>query len=148
MPVIVEDHAAIGIDAGWIVRRIMAHLPPNALEGLNEVRLLGSNKECFARYSSREGVIEIFLEELLKGFSPILLKILYPYAYTIVGMALCHELDHHIHRNNSRIDREAIAEANVMKYMYPSIGIFKPLVQLISLCGRARRGAKARKQTG
>src|SRR4030042_4499390 len=98
-PTIVEDHIKIGIDAGRIVRRSLSHLPASTLEGLREVRLLGKNHKGFARYRARQGIIEIYLEELLGTFSPILLKVFYPFTYTVVGMALCHEIDHHVHRN-------------------------------------------------
>jgi hypothetical protein len=139
LPTILEDHARIGIDAGWILRRIMSHLPASTLDGLNQVRLLGRNEKGFARYIAKEGIIEIYIEELVKGFSPLFLRLFYPFTYTIIGMALCHELDHHVHRNDGAIDREASAEANIMKYMYPSLGIFKPLAQLILFCRSIRK---------
>lgn len=43
-PVILEDHDKVGVDVGWIVRRIISHLPLSSLEDLKEVRLLGHNE--------------------------------------------------------------------------------------------------------
>ncbi len=74
------------------------------------------------------------------------LGLFYPLTYTIVGMAFCHELDHHVHRSDGGMDKEASAEANVMKYMYPSLGVFKPAAKLISVCvGRIKNGKNIQK---
>ncbi|HOW56227.1 MAG TPA: hypothetical protein PLR60_16430 [Syntrophorhabdaceae bacterium] len=44
------------------------------------------------------------------------------------------------------MDKEASAEANVMKYMYPSLGVFKPAAKLISVCvGRIKNGKNIQK---
>jgi hypothetical protein len=131
-PVIIENYTKLGVDAGRIVRRILSHLPPDIFEGLCEVRLLDRHDTGFACYRKNEGIIEIYVTMLLGNFSPILLKLLYPFTYMLIGMALGHELDHHVNRNNQGIDREASAEANIMRYIYPSLGIFKPAVRIIS----------------
>jgi hypothetical protein len=135
-PVIIENYRKLGVDVGRIVRRILLHLPPDILEGLREVRLLDRHDTGFASYRKNGGIIEIYMATLLGDFPPILLKLLYPFTYMFIGMALGHELDHHVNRNNREIDREASAEANIMRYVYPSLGIFKPAVRIISFVAR------------
>jgi hypothetical protein len=135
-PVIIENYTNLGVDAGRIVRRILAHLPPDILEGLREIRLLDRSDTGFACYRENERIIEIYMATLLGDFPPILLKLLYPFTYMFIGMALGHELDHHVSRNNREIDREASAEANIMRYVYPSLGVFKPAVRIISFGAR------------
>ncbi len=76
----------------------------------------------------------------LLGYLPrSFLKVFYPFTYMVVGMAVGHELDHHVNRNNQGIDREASAEANIMTYVYPSLGIFKPAARVVSFIGRPLR---------
>ena len=119
---------------GRIVHRILSHLSPDILDGLNEVRLLESHNRAFACHKKDEAAIEIYIGELLGDFPPIFLKLFYPFTYMVVGMAVGHELDHHLNRNHDEIDREASAEKNIMKYVYPSLGIFKPAVRIFSFC--------------
>ena len=138
-PKIIENHANVGIDAGRIVHRILSHVSPDILTGLNEVRLLERHDQAFACYKKNEGVIEIYLGELLRDFHPVFLKLFYPFTYMIVGMALGHELDHHVNRNSNVMDKEASAETNIMNYVYPSMGLFKPVVKIVSLCLRPFR---------
>jgi hypothetical protein len=103
---------------GHILHRILSHLTPDILDGLKEVRILDKChilEKCkypFACYKRGKGAIEIFVSELLGHFPPIILKMLYPMTYMIIGMAVGHELDHHVNRNTKGIDREASAEAN------------------------------------
>ncbi len=137
---IVENYRNVGVDVAHIVRRILSHLSPEVLEGLHEVRLLEKHDHAFACYKKEEGAIEIYLADLLGFLPPIFWKAFYPFTYLVVGMAVGHELDHHVNRNNQQIDREASAEANIMRYVYPSLGIFKPAARLISFCGRPLRG--------
>jgi hypothetical protein len=138
-PTVIENYRDIGVDVGHIVRRILSHLSPDILEGLHEVRLLERHNHAFACYKKEEGAIEIYIADLLGDFPPILLKLLYPLTYMVVGMAVGHELDHHLNRKDQEIDREASAEANIMKYVYPSLGIFKPAAPIISFLGRPLR---------
>jgi hypothetical protein len=135
---IIENYTMLGVDVAHIARRILSHLPPDIFEGLNEVRILdrNDNHAAFACYRKSEGIIEIYVADLL-GFLPgFLLKLLYPFTYMVVGIAVAHELDHHVTRNNRRIDREASAEASIMRYVYPSLGIFKPAARMISFIGQ------------
>lgn len=142
---IVENYGNIGVDVAHIVRRILSHLSPEVLEGLREVRLLEKHDHAFACYKKGEGAIEIYLADLLGFLPPIFLKVFYPFTYFVVGMAVAHELDHHVNRNNDEIDREASAEANIMRYVYPSLGVFKPAVRTISFLARSLRRLKQKK---
>ena len=137
LPTIVEDYQPNGIDVGSIVRRILSHLSPDLLDGLHEVRLLDQHDKAFACYKRNDGIIEIYVTELLGGFSPIWLKMLYPITYTLIGMALGHELDHHVNRDNQQIDKEKSAESHVWKYIYPSLGVFKPAMWVFASLFRA-----------
>ncbi len=144
-PAIIEDYTDIGIDVGRIVRRIIFHLSPEVLDGLREVRLLDRHEKAFACYKKGEAAIEIYVSELLGGFPRVLLKTFYPLTYPIIGMAVGHELDHHVNRGREDIDREATAEANIMKYVYPSLGVFKPAAKFILLlCRPFRRSVDQR----
>jgi len=138
-PKVIENYKDIGVDVGHIVRRILSHLSPDILEGLHEVRLLEKHDHAFACYKREEGAIEIYVADLLGYLPGILLKLFYPFTYVVVGMAVGHELDHHVTRNNHGIDREVSAEANIMRYVYPSLGIFKPAARIISFGGRPLR---------
>jgi hypothetical protein len=141
-PIIVENYRDVGVDVAHIVHRILSHLSPEVLEGLHEVRLLEKHDHAFACYKKEEGAIEIYLVDLLGFLPPIFWKAFYPFTYLVVGMAVGHELDHHVNRNNDEIDREASAEANIMKYVYPSVGVFKPAARTISFLARSLRRIK------
>ncbi len=141
-PRVIENYRDIGVDVGQIVRKILSHLSPEVLEGLHEVRLLEKHNHAFACYKREEGVIEIYVADLLGYLPRILLKLFYPLTYVVIGMAVGHELDHHVNRNNYEIDREPSAEANIMRYVYPSLGIFKPVVRTISFLARWLRTLK------
>jgi len=56
----------------------------------------------------------------------------YIFPYLTIGMALGHEIDHHVNRDRRTIDEEKTAEKNALKYIYPSMGFFKPLVKVLS----------------
>jgi hypothetical protein len=144
-PIIVENYRDVGVDVAHIVHRILSHLSPEVLEGLHEVRLLEKHDHAFACYKKEEGAIEIYLADLLGYLPPIFLKVFYPFTYFAVGMAVGHELDHHVNRNSDKIEREASAEANIMRYVYPSLGSFKPAVRTISFLARSLRRLKRKK---
>ena len=135
-PTVIENYKDIEGDVGYIVRRILSHLSPDILEGLHEVRLLEKHDHAFACYKKEEGAIEIYVADLLGYLPRILLKLFYPFTYMVVGMAVGHELDHHVNRNNPNVDREESAEKNIMRYVYPSLGIFKPAARIVSFGGR------------
>ena len=138
-PTIIENYTDIGIDVGRIVRRIFSHLPPDILDGLKEVRILDKHERAFACYRKGEAVIEIYVSNLLGDFPPIFLKVFYPFTFMVIGMAVGHEIDHHVNRNKNDIDREASAKANILKYIYPSFGIFKHIMRVFAFIGRPFR---------
>ena len=133
LPKIIENYSMVGVDVARIVRRILSHLSPKMLDGLHEVRLLEKHDHAFACYKKEEGAIEIYVADLLGYLPRILLRLFYPFTYMVVGMALGHELDHHVNRNNQDIDLEETAETNIMKYVYPSLGIFRPAARIASV---------------
>ena len=139
LPKIIENYSMVGVDAARIVRRILSHLSPKILDGLHEVRLLEKHDHAFACYKKEEGAIEIYAADLLGYLPRILLRLFYPFTYMVVGMALGHELDHHVNRHNQDIDREETAETNIMKYVYPSLGIFRPAARIASVSWRPLR---------
>ncbi len=74
-------------------------------------------------------------------WQPWFLKKTYLFPYLVVGMALGHEIDHHVNRDKVNIDREASAESNALRYVYPSLGFFKPAFWLLSFLA----GSKVKK---
>ncbi len=40
-----------------------------------------------------------------------------------IGLAMGHEIDHHVNRNNFEIDKEQSAVNMALSYIYPSLGI-------------------------
>ena len=146
-PKVVDNSTVVGVDIARIVRRILLYLPPDILEGLQEVRVWDQNDAhpAFGCYRKHEGVIEIYVADLLGYLPEILLRLFYPFTYMVVGMVVGHELDHHVNRNNPEIDREESAETNMMGYVYPSLGIFKPAARIASFGGRALRRLREKK---
>lgn len=126
-PKIIENYSCIGVDVGKIVRRIISNLPIGPIAGLREIHLLDSHDSAFATYSRKQKKINIYVSELLGDFPPLFLKLFYPFTYMVIGMAVGHELDHHVTRDRHDLDREKSAEKNSMKYVYPSLGLFKPV---------------------
>jgi hypothetical protein len=138
VPKIIEGYSEAGVDVGRIVKRIVSYLPENITEGLKEINLLDQNIEhpSFGCYRAKESIIEIYVKDILE-WQPYILKKTYLVPYITVGLALGHELDHHVNRNNKVIDKEKHAEGNAFKYVYPSLGIFKPIIRiLIFIVGR------------
>jgi hypothetical protein len=142
-PTVIENFTDVGVDVGRIVRRILSHVDPHILEGLRQVRLLDPDfTVAFARYKKEERAIEIYVENMIGEAPSILLKMMYPITYFYIGMVLGRQLDSHVHRNSTDMDREASSEAIIMNYIYPSFGRFKPIVRGISLLFRVLgRGA-------
>ncbi len=142
-PQIVEKYTDIGTDVGRIVRRILSHLPPDVLDGLREVRILDRNTEhpAFGCYRSGEGSIELYVADII-GWLPFFLRKSYLVPYVFVGVTLGHELDHHAQRANRAVDRELSAERSAFKYVYPSLGIFKPLAWTVVAVARPLRALK------
>ncbi len=72
------------------------------------------------------------------GWVPWILKKTYVIPYTFIGEALGHEIDHQLNRQNPSGEKEKAAETNTLKYVSPSLGIFKPLIRLASLLFRKK----------
>ncbi len=48
-------------------------------------------------------------------------------------MALRHEIHHHVHRNRTSATDKAPAEKSAFKYVILTMGVFEPLVKVLSL---------------
>ncbi len=133
-PVIIKQHTSCGVNVEKIVRRILKYNPREYVEGLKEIALLdeGPNKRGFSSYWKEKGRIELYVKDIV-GWQPWIIKKTFVFPYLSVGLALGHEIDHHVCRNQMLHDKEDHAECNAYKYVYPSFGIFKPLVKLLGL---------------
>ncbi len=133
-PNIIENHSEKDVNVLRIVQRIIKYLPVNILHGLKEIVILDENNEldAFGCYKKSEKRIELYLDGITL-WQPWLLKKTYVFPYLTIGMALGHEIDHHVNRDNMNINKETSAENNSLNYIYPSLGIFKPLFRIISI---------------
>lgn len=129
-----EEYSPCGVDVGRIVTRIIKYAPSESIEDLKEIRLLDRDPTDtgFAKYVQTAKRIELYIDDIV-GWQPWLLKKSYIFPYLTIGMALGHEIDHHVHRNRTSADDESFAEKSALKYVYPSMGIFKPFVKILSL---------------
>jgi hypothetical protein len=120
-----------------IVKRIVRYAPSECLNGLNEIELLDRDTidNCFASYSRSKRKIELFVGDIL-GWQPWILRKSYILLYLAIGIALGHELDHHVNRDKRVIDKEKSAENNSLRYIYPSLGIFKPIIKVIPMIAK------------
>jgi len=134
LPKIAECYSEFGVNVGRIVKRIIRHAPPSSLQGLNEIRIKDKDPDnrCFSSYSKQGRRIELFVDDII-GWYPWLLKKSFILPYLAIGLALGHEIDHHVNRNHTRIDKEKSAESNALRYVYPSFGIFKPIARILFL---------------
>ncbi len=144
MPRIIEEHTDCGVDIVGIVKRILRYAPEGCLDGLEQIRILDHSPIGFARYIKEDREIQLFAQELV-AWLPWVLKKTYIFPYLTIGMAVGHEIDHHVHRDNDLIDKELSAEKNSLVYVYPSFGVFKPVVKVISWIGKAVENWKQRK---
>jgi len=58
--------------------------------------------------------------------------------YSFIKEALGHEIAHHLNRQNPSGEKEKSAQTTALKYVYPSLGIFQPLMRLASLLFRKK----------
>jgi len=137
LPKIAESYSQIGVNVGRIVKRIIRYAPPSSLQGLNEIRIKDKDPDnrCFSSYSKQGTRIELFVDDIV-GWYPWLLKKSFILPYLAIGLALGHEIDHHVHRNHTSMDKEKSAESNALRYVYPSFGIFKPIARILFLLFR------------
>jgi hypothetical protein len=134
---IIKNYGDYGVNAEKIVQRIIKYAPHSCIEGLKEIYLLDKDPENkgFARYFKGERRIALYLEDIV-GWQPWFLKKSFVFPYLTIGIALGHEIDHHVNRDNGMVNREKSAEKNALKYVYPSMGFFKPIVRLITFFSR------------
>jgi len=130
---IVERYSPCGIDVGRIVRRIIRHAPPNSVADLQRIVLADKNPGdlAFGCYHKESRQIELYVQSIV-GDLPWALKKSYLIPYLFIGLALGHEIDHHVTRGSTARDRELSANANAMKYVYPSFGFLKPVYRLFA----------------
>lgn len=130
---IIEAYSDCGVDIGRIVRRIVKYAPPDCLHGLHEISILDKdpNNIGFASYSKNERRIELYVKDIL-GWQPWFLKRSFVFPYLAIGIALGHEIDHHVSSRIYGTDKEKSAENNALRYVYPSFGIFKPIARCIA----------------
>jgi hypothetical protein len=127
-PRVIEDYRECGVDIGKIVRTMIRHAPSGCLDGLDEVEILDSSPEGrgFARYLKEQRRIQLFVRELI-AWQPWLLRKSVVFPYLAIGLALGHEIDHHLNRDNEEVEKEQYAEANALNYIYPFFFVTKPI---------------------
>ena len=138
-PKIVENYAGCGVKIGRIVNRIVKFAPPDSVKGLNEILIVNKDPmgKGFARYDRTASKIELYIDDII-GWQPWLLRKSYIFPYIAIGLALGHELDHHVNREMDAINKEKLAETNALRYVYPSLGVFKPVAKLLSFLIRRK----------
>ncbi len=135
VPEIIECYSPCGVNVRRIINRVLRFIDPALLNGLKAIVLVDKHPSGrgFGLYT--DATIYIFAEEVI-GWQPWIFRRTYVFPYLTIGLTLGHELDHHVNRNIFPKDPELHAELNAMKYVYPSLGIFKPLLKAISLIAR------------
>jgi len=133
-PIIISKYTPCGVNVEKIVRRILKYNPKEYVQGLQEIVLLDEapNKRRFASYWKEKGRIELYVKGIV-GWQPWIIKKTFVFPYLSVGLALGHEIDHHVCRNQILHFKEDHAECNAYKYVYPSFEIFRPLLKLLGL---------------
>ena len=139
-PIITESHSESQINVRGIVARMIRYQKPETIKDLNEIALLDNSIEGggFGCYRKADRRIEIYLDPILK-WQPWILKKTYLFPFITVAMTLAHELDHHVNRNNHSVDREQSAEKSMFNYIYPAIGIFRPILKFIHYFSHKQR---------
>jgi hypothetical protein len=54
------------------------------------------------------------------------------FPYLAIGLALGHEIDHHVNRDNEEVKKEKHAEAKALDYIFPFFLIIKPIKNLVT----------------
>jgi hypothetical protein len=141
-PRIVEEYTYKGVDVAKIVRRVMKYAPQEAVEGLEEILILDKdpNDVGFASYCKTGRRIELYVRDII-GWQPWILRMSYVFPYLTIALALGHEIDHHVRRGSAEVHKERCAENHALQYIYPSFGVFKPFIWLLSfVLSKRRRG--------
>lgn len=133
-PVIIKQHTPCGVNVEKMIKRIVKYIPKGYLEGLREIAILDQDprNKGFASYWRKTGRIELYVKDII-GWQPWIIKKSFVIPYLSIALALGHEIDHHVTRNQTSYNKENHAESNAYRYIYPSFGIFKPLAKLISV---------------
>lgn len=145
-PKIIAAYSNHGVNICKMVQRIIKYAPEENISGLNIIRLVDKSPDdrFFACYLKDYREIYLFVDDII-GWLPWLFKKSYIFPYLAVGLALGHEIDHHVNRENNTVDKEKSAERNALKYIYPSFGIFKPFMRLFAfMVTKGLRKAKAK----
>ena len=131
-PKIIASYSDHSVNIGKIVQRIIKYAPEESIRGLNAIRIVDKSpdEKGFACYLKDSREIYLFVNDII-GWQPWLLKKSMVFPYFTIGLALGHEIDHHVNRDNLNLDKEKSAESNAIKYIYPSFGFFKPLAPAI-----------------
>ena len=143
-PKIIASYGEYGVNIGKIVQRIIKYAPEDSIQGLNAVRIVDKSPDNrgFACYLKDHREIYLFVDDII-GWQPWLLKKTIIFPYLTIGLALGHEIDHHVNRENNKIDKEISAERNALKYIYPSFGIFKFLAKVFYFFFKGRQHIQA-----
>ena len=133
-PIVIENHTDSMANVRGIVDRIIKHQRPEIIKDLNEIVILDNSIENrgFGCYRKAERKIEIYLDPIFE-WQPWILRKTFIFPFITIAMTLAHELDHHVNRNNTSIDREQSAEKNMFRYIYPAVGVFKPMLKFVHL---------------
>ncbi len=131
-PKIIASYSESGVNIGKIVQRIIKYAPEDSIKGLNAVRIVDKSpdNEGFACYLKDHREIYLFVDDII-GWQPWILKRSIIFPYLTIGLALGHEIDHHVNRDKKIVNKERSAESNALKYIYPSFGIFKTVAKTI-----------------
>ena len=143
-PKIIASYGECGVNIGKIVQRIIKYAPEDSIKELNAVRIVDKSPDNrgFACYLKDHREIYLFVDDIV-GWQPWLLKKTIIFPYLTIGLALGHEIDHHVNRDNNIIDKERSAERNALKYIYPSFGVFKPLAKVFYFFFKGRQHVQA-----
>lgn len=106
---IVDHSTSCGVNIKYIVKRIIAHVPEEVIADLKTVEIFdfAPGRKGFARYVRHENKIDLYVHEDI-GWLPWILKKTFIFPYLLVGLALGHEIDHHVNRDRvmTEEDRE------------------------------------------
>jgi len=132
-PKIIEDYQCCGVDVRKIVGTMIRHAPKGCLDGLDTVEILDSSPggKGFACYHKESRRIHLFVRNLI-AWQPWLLRKSVVFPYLTIGLALGHEIDHHVNRDNEEVEKEVHAEAKALDYIFPFFLIVKPIKKLVT----------------
>jgi hypothetical protein len=139
-PRVIEDYHECGIDVRRIVIAMIKRAPRGCLDGLDAVEILDSSSEGrgFACYQKELRRIQLFVRELV-AWQPWLLRKSFVFPYLTIGLALGHEIDHHVNRNNEKLEKEPHAEGSALDYIYPFFFVTRPIKRMLAFLRKRRQ---------